>query len=216
MSPADAESPKAEILALIRSGQTTARLPEAESGLPEGLAIPAMSESDRILRFKEELDSLGVKCYVEETEKSVRELIRSLTKKRSVLSWNYEQLPYRLEDVLEECSVVLGDRPRNEQAEAEIGLTGCDAAIAETGSLVLISGPGKPRSASLLPFEHIAVFKRALLYTTMGEFFRLRGGDVVGATHVNIITGPSRTADIELSLTLGVHGPGRVTVVLGP
>ena len=100
-------------------------------------------------------------------------------------------------------------------AQADIGLTGCEAALAETGSLAMVSGPGRPRTASLLPLTHIALIRQTDLLQSMGEFFeRYRQSPVL--PYLVFITGPSRTADIELSLTLGVHGPGKVIVVLGP
>jgi L-lactate dehydrogenase complex protein LldG len=95
-------------------------------------------------------------------------------------------------------------------------VTGCDGAIAETGSLVLLSGEGKPRAASLLPPVHLAVVQRKDLRFGMGEFFTERAAEMAGAACCTFITGPSRTADIELTLTLGVHGPGEVIVVMGP
>ena len=102
------------------------------------------------------------------------------------------------------------------QASAEIGLTGADAAIAETGSLVLLSGAGKPRAASLLPPTHLAIVRRSDLCASMGEFFAAHADAIARTACCTFVTGPSRTADIELTLTLGVHGPGVVIVVVGP
>src|SRR5262249_32018976 len=110
----------------------------------------------------------------------------------------------------------IGSSPRDLQAAAGIGGTGSHAAIAETGSLVVLSGPGTPRAASLLPPVHLCLVRRGDLFASMGEFFRERAGDIAASSCCTFITGPSRTADIELTLTLGVHGPGRVMVVVGP
>ncbi|MBI3634650.1 MAG: lactate utilization protein [Candidatus Rokubacteria bacterium] len=104
-------------------------------------------------------------------------------------------------------------------AAADIGLTGVDLAVAETGTLVLVSGSGKPRSTSLLPPTHVAVFDRTRLVESL-----LQVGVFLEAWHtgappaarggvINFITGPSRTADIELTLTRGVHGPKEVHAV---
>jgi L-lactate dehydrogenase complex protein LldG len=114
-----------------------------------------------------------------------------------------------------------GDRAalRELIAVADLGVTGVDLAVAETGSLVLRSGGGRPRSTSLLPPYHVAVFDREALVESLaqvgvfleawheGEPEASRGG------MINVITGPSRTADIELTLTRGVHGPKEVHAI---
>ena len=110
-------------------------------------------------------------------------------------------------------------RLRETIASAELGLTAADLAVAETGSLVLVSGAGRPRSTSLLPACHVALFDRAALVESLAQV-----GLVLEAWHegvapatrgavINVITGPSRTADIELTLTRGVHGPKDVHAV---
>lgn len=108
-------------------------------------------------------------------------------------------------------------RLRTAVAAAEVGVTGADLALAETGSLVLRSGAGRPRSTSLLPPYHVAVFDRTALIESLaqlGVFLEAwqDSGPPDGAA-VQIITGPSRTADIELTLTRGVHGPREVHAV---
>ena len=111
------------------------------------------------------------------------------------------------------------ERLRALAAAADLGVTAADVAIAETGTLVLVSGAGRPRSASLLPACHVAVFDRDTLVESL-----LQMGLVLEAWHegaepswrgaaINFITGPSRTADIELTLTRGVHGPKEVHAV---
>lgn len=108
-------------------------------------------------------------------------------------------------------------RLRAAAAAADFGLTGVDLALAETGSLVLRSGPGRPRSTSLLPAYHVAVFDRGALVETLAqvsvflEAWHAREDGLGGV--INFITGPSRTADIELTLTRGVHGPKEVHAI---
>jgi L-lactate dehydrogenase complex protein LldG len=110
-------------------------------------------------------------------------------------------------------------RLRAAAAGAEVGVTGADLAIAETGTLIVVSGAGRSRAASLLPPCHVAVFDRAALVETLAQV-----GLVLEAWHagappagrgasINFVTGPSRTADIELTLTRGVHGPKEVHAV---
>ena len=104
-------------------------------------------------------------------------------------------------------------------AAADLGVTGVDLAVAETGSLVVVSGAGRPRSASLLPACHVAIFDRDTLVESLTQAGLVleawhdgAGPDWQGAS-INVITGPSRTADIELTLTRGVHGPKEVHAV---
>ncbi len=110
-------------------------------------------------------------------------------------------------------------RLRETVAAAELGLTGVDLAVAETGSLVLRSGPGRPRSTSLLPPYHVAVLGAGALVESLAqvglflEAWHERDGLAGPGAMINIITGPSRTADIELTLTRGVHGPREVHAV---
>lgn len=110
-------------------------------------------------------------------------------------------------------------RHREQAARAQIGVTGCDFVLAETGTLILVSGSGRPRSTSLLPDAHVAVFGRDRLVESLEQV-----GILLEALHVdparsmsgamiNFITGPSRTADIELTLTRGVHGPKEVHAI---
>jgi L-lactate dehydrogenase complex protein LldG len=201
------------ILNRVRQAERTGRVPVAA----EPVRIPAAAArtvEERLRRFVDELTALGVEPYVEASAAGVRERVAGLVAGRSVLSWDPEWLPYDVGSVLTEA--IHGDSPRDRQAAAEIGVTGCDAALAETGSLVLLSGPGRPRAASLLPPIHLAVVRAAELRFGAEEYFRERGGAIASAACCTFVTGPSRTADIELTLTLGVHGPGRVLVVVGP
>jgi L-lactate dehydrogenase complex protein LldG len=102
---------------------------------------------------------------------------------------------------------------------APLGVTGADWALAETGTLILRSGPGRPRTTSLLPDTHVAVFGPGALLETLEQVGIMLEAHHVDPTAVdaggviNFITGPSRTADIELTLTRGVHGPKEVHVV---
>jgi L-lactate dehydrogenase complex protein LldG len=109
-----------------------------------------------------------------------------------------------------------GRSPRADQARAEVGITGCDGAIAETASLVMLSSAGRSRAVSLLPPFHVAIVRREQLYLTMAEVFERCQTDFKASASCTFISGPSRTADIELTLTLGIHGPGRVAVIIGP
>ena len=106
---------------------------------------------------------------------------------------------------------------RDQVAQADTGITGVDYAIAETGSCVIIPGPGVSRMVSLLPPVHVAVVEAGQVLPSLDELFLLRRRDFLrGETggYMNIITGPSRSADIEYTIVKGVHGPGEVHLVL--
>jgi L-lactate dehydrogenase complex protein LldG len=96
----------------------------------------------------------------------------------------------------------------------EVGLTGADAGLADSGALVVTSGPGRPRSASLVPPVHVALLPIERLYADMAAFWAAHPDATRSSSNLVFIAGPSRTADIELTLTLGVHGPRALHVVL--
>ncbi|MDB5106595.1 MAG: lactate utilization protein [Fibrobacteres bacterium] len=208
------------ILSKVRQAQIRAYIPEAKSGLPARLAYPALDPGALRFRLLEEFALLGVEAFVEASEADVRRRLSGLIDGKSVLSWDPDHLPYGAGDCLTGAKTVFGSDSRDEQGQAEIGLTGCENAIAETGTLAVTSGPGRPRAASLMPITHVVLIRASDILLGMGEYFRKtretadRGN--VPLPYVVFITGPSRTADIELSLTLGVHGPGRVIAILGP
>jgi L-lactate dehydrogenase complex protein LldG len=96
-----------------------------------------------------------------------------------------------------------------------VGITGAYCAIAETGTLMTLSGADTPPTVSLLPETHIAVVARNRVVRSMEDawsLLRREQGRLPRA--VNFISGPSRTADIEQTVTLGAHGPYRVHVIL--
>ncbi|MBV8465433.1 MAG: LUD domain-containing protein [Burkholderiales bacterium] len=96
-----------------------------------------------------------------------------------------------------------------------VGLTGCFAAIAETGTLMLCSSATTPAITSLLPETHIAVVMASQIVRTMEEGFqRLQTTLGRPPRAVNFVSGPSRTGDIEQTMTLGAHGPYRVHLLL--
>lgn len=101
-----------------------------------------------------------------------------------------------------------GVRRVDDPWEAEIGVTLVDWAVAETGSLLIAAGPGRRRLASLCPPHHYALVPEGRLSATLEEAF-----GHLGTRTTVLVTGPSRTADIEGVLIRGVHGPGSLTVV---
>jgi L-lactate dehydrogenase complex protein LldG len=102
------------------------------------------------------------------------------------------------------------------QLACDIGITSVDLAIAETGTLLVCSRPGQERLASLLPPMHVAIIERSQIVPDLLDAFRWlheRGLDKL-PSNITLITGPSKTGDIELQLTTGVHGPGKWRVIV--
>ncbi len=106
---------------------------------------------------------------------------------------------------------------REAAIHADLGVTGVDYAIAETGSCVLLARTGVSRLVALLPPVHVAVVERGQVLPSLDELFTLRRRAHLegrGLGYMNIVTGPSRSADIEQTIVRGVHGPGNVHMVL--
>jgi L-lactate dehydrogenase complex protein LldG len=101
-----------------------------------------------------------------------------------------------------------GDAPSIEGA----GVSRAVYALADTGSVVLAASPEEPRAASLLPDVHVTLVPEDVILPGLEELFIAVGGDLPSS--LAIVTGPSRSADIEQLLTVGVHGPGEVHVVI--
>ena len=127
---------------------------------------------------------------------------------RQAIAWRtLQDLPWQENGIAVEYR-----KPVNEDM---VGITGCFCAIAETGTLLLLSGPDTYSSAALLPETHIALLPVTRIVGAMEDAFALakaERGELPRAT--NFISGPSRTGDIEQTIVLGAHGPYRVHVIL--
>ena len=98
-----------------------------------------------------------------------------------------------------------------------VGITGAFCAIAETGTLMTVSGRETPATVSLLPETHVAVVHQSRIVRGMEEAWQLARSELGRLPRaVTFISGPSRTADIEQTVTLGAHGPYRVHIILFP
>lgn len=99
-------------------------------------------------------------------------------------------------------------------AGAVVGITGAAAALAETGSLVLASGAETARMTSLLPPVHIVLLPEAIIVPSLFEWVKQRPAPM--PANLVLVSGPSKTADIEQTLIVGVHGPKRLVVIMFP
>ena len=108
---------------------------------------------------------------------------------------------------------------RQKMIDADIGITGSDYCVVETGSVVILPRSGLSRLVSLAPPVHLAIIRPQDIVDTLDDVFLLRrldyvrnGGDM--GSYLNFISGPSRTADIEQTLVVGVHGPKEVHMII--
>ncbi len=96
--------------------------------------------------------------------------------------------------------------------DLSLGVTGAEAGFAESGTVVVRSGPGRPRMASVVPLVHVALLRVERIHRSLTHW--IGSADVAAAANVVAITGPSRTADIEQNINVGVHGPRHLHVIL--
>jgi L-lactate dehydrogenase complex protein LldG len=104
---------------------------------------------------------------------------------------------------------------RPSHGDDKLGITGAFCALAETGTLMLLSGENTHATTSLLPENHVAIVHASRIVRTMEDGWDLLRREYGGMPRqVNFVSGPSRTADIEMTLVIGAHGPFRVHVVI--
>jgi L-lactate dehydrogenase complex protein LldG len=224
-------SPRERILASVRNALMRAHLPPEASGPPaRGATLPAaLTAGELAEQFSGALTALSGRVHRASGAVGVAEIVASIAREHqapSFISWDDEHLgcpgllaalsSRGLSRVTYDVSDDAGRRGRDVEALAGIGLgiTGAYAAIAETGGLVLVSGPGRGRLPSLLPPVHVAVVEERRLRPSLAELLREEPGLFDAGSNVVIVAGPSRTADIEMTLTHGVHGPKHVHVIL--
>jgi L-lactate utilization protein LutC len=178
---------------------------------PVSLRIPQQDAADRAALFAQRLEKLAGKCFFAPTPDAAADCVRTLLDgKRAVAS----AAPF-----LRSCGItglpgVSMDTSRNACAQADIGITSADFALADTGTIVLLAGARESRLVSLLPPVHVAVFPRSAILTGLDELFSVLPDPAGQTSSMVLITGPSRTADIEQILVRGVHGPGTVHAVI--
>lgn len=147
---------------------------------------------------------------------AVARYLDSLGLVRRAVAWDsLGALDWQAQGLAVECRPPIRDAQGDHDHGDLVGITGCFCAIAETGSLMLLSGPQTFASAALLPETHIAVVPVSRIVEGLEDAFALvrsERGELPRAT--NIISGPSRTGDIEQTIVLGAHGPYRVHVIL--
>jgi L-lactate dehydrogenase complex protein LldG len=174
---------------------------------------PNLSRAALIDDFRTNLEFVGGYCTTvsNETEalKTIRSIIVRSGAKRVAVSDS--PLVRSISSGINGAEIV-ENAPVEYLFASDIGITGAQWAIAETGTLVLVSDAERHRLTSLVPPVHVCLLKADTIRQTLGEILELTSAKLSPA--VTFITGASRTSDIELTLAIGVHGPGELHVIV--
>ncbi|MCS6848755.1 MAG: lactate utilization protein [Anaerolineae bacterium] len=179
-------------------------------------------DEDLKARFIAEVERVKGTVHVAPDDAAARRTLRELLAGRNaqrVTMWDEAHIPLPgVTALLQELGIERIQGSNAEVATADAGITGADWAIATTGTLVLSSGPGKPRMASLLPPVHIAVLTEDRIVPRLEDYIAAQRAQRLGvfrrSSNVTLITGSSRTSDIEMHPVFGVHGPLELHVIL--
>jgi L-lactate dehydrogenase complex protein LldG len=189
------------------SGQAIPALP------PPRLVIPTWSSEERIRRLQENFRG---ETFVAVDSDEARDFVASKAQGLAAVASNSSVLRdigvSGLPNV--QSGFVNRDELRSACIAAGVGISSASYAIADPGALVILAGEQEERLISLAPPRHIAVVPADRVLTSLDEFFTVVPDPALESSSMVLIGGPSRTGDIEMTLTLGVHGPREVYVVI--
>jgi L-lactate dehydrogenase complex protein LldG len=226
---------RAEFLDRIRNSLRHTLLPAASPEHPgsfEGYTFQADAPVDQLIEdFSRELETLSGYVYTPKDRAEVFPIILKILRRhkaKRLIAWDETDLGLAgINAALAKAGFLIEPDyvPFNGVEREEclalldgviVGLTGADAGLADTGTLALISGPGRGRLASLLPPVHIALLPAQRLYPSLPTFLASNPSAATQGSNLVFVAGPSRSGDIELSLSIGVHGPGEIHVIILP
>jgi len=172
--------------------------PPAENLIPDLLqSFSPLSFASVVAEFKKNLEAVDGHCIIASNATETEAAVTRITEGKRIATSN-------------------APPPAKDLFNFDVGITSAQAGIAETGTLVLDSSVEQNRLISLVPPIHIALLDASKIYATLGETLALlqSGGSKEVSPAITFITGPSRTADIELTLAIGVHGPQELYVII--
>lgn len=194
-------------------------------------AVADESPDGLLARFSEEVERLGGEVFAVEGDEAARRKVLDLLHSHQadhVLAWHFTRIPVRgLRAAIEDAGIAVSQPSLRDETRAETiaairdagaGLTGADAAIAATGTLVFSTAAGKGRLPTILPPAHIAVITLNQLVPRLEDWVarqRAAGLETArGSANLCFVSGPSKTGDIEMILVKQVHGPGVLQIVV--
>ena len=198
--------------------------PDAAPRPDQYLVVTQADPADLLTRFKAELEKLTGKVHLCQSEAEAIGVIKEIVgADKQIVAWH--DLPLNgLREALQVDGVELVvPHAKGEERHAmlqsidpiRVGITGADAGLATTGSLVMITNRAQGRLPSLIPPVHVAILRKERLYANLEAWMTANGRNALADSNsLTVITGPSRTGDIEMMIVLGVHGPGTIYVVV--
>lgn len=180
------------------------------------IRVPEVSLEAKLDKFCKALEALNGKTHRASSPADARAYAERLLAGRQAVASNAPFLAQCGITSIAGVSSGISDRVelRRLCAELPLGISSADYALADTGSLVMISSLEEARLVSLLPPCHLAVVPKERLLSGLDELLTILPEPAKRSSSMVLITGPSRTADIEQFLVRGVHGPGEIHVVL--
>ncbi len=183
---------------------------------PVRIRLPQVDTETRIASMLRAVEALAGKSYRAATPADARGYVAAAIAGKTAVCSN---APY-----LRECGIAELAEVRTGFTEApalralcstaDVGITSADYALSDTGSLAMLASADEARLISLLPPMHIAVVPASRVLSGLDELFTILPRPAEQTSSMVLITGPSRTADIEQILVRGVHGPGEIHVVV--
>lgn len=229
---------KEEMLSRIRAALGQPNLMAAPSSLPPFESVDGVVVENLIEQFSREMEKNGGKVVDIQSSDEVHDYLKQFLpageRVKVALSDSVNTRSSGLGDALAQVGVEIIPPFKDFQGSAEaaslfeeykqlllqadVGVTTADYAIADTGTLVLVSGGEQHRLISLVPPIHVCLLKEsrivAILPELLARVHERHYGQATPPQLMTFITGPSRTADIELTLVTGVHGPTKLHVLI--
>lgn len=202
----------------VRAAHHAAAAHGADASARGAKGAAVVFEGTAVGRFRQALEAVAGRCFVVKDEGEAAEVVRRIAVQRDSrrVAVSDSPLAGRVLGLAALPAEVLANAAAEDLFDCDLGVTGAQWGVAETGTLVLESDAERHRLASLVPPAHVAIIEARNVRQTLGEVLQAIGDRGAGGLSraVTFITGPSRTSDIELTLAIGVHGPAELYVVV--
>ena len=201
------------------------RQPQAPVVQPPGLPIKTYSQKEKIEKLKTLMEAMRTEVHLC-SAKNWANTVKDILKKREVKRLLYAPRTEIGKALEHQWEGATGDPPQLFPYEKDVeqikemvfnvdaGITSAAGAIAETGALILWPSDKEPRLMSIVPPLHIAILKADTIHNSLSEVMQKENWPAKMPTNVVLISGPSKTADIEMTLAFGVHGPKELIVLI--